>query len=174
MVFTSHENALEKLKQQKGARMKVFTTRDEALNFSKSTVVISSDDIGKVSEPGIPYRSPTPQELVIFRKKIEEGNIKGVENYIQENPKYLVSSFETPVILQEGSRYNAMHVAVKANQVEMCKLIVDILGDAGFWAKTFPDENALHANEYRSERLLSYYVNSPDTGVSYYQISFLQ
>ena len=167
-VFTSHEDAIKAMKSVRGARMKTFDTWQDAVAFSNSSLLPSTDLVKKTSEPYIPYRSPTPQELVSFREEIESGNVEAVRNYIKDNPKYLVSSFETPVILHEGSRYNAMHVAAKANQVVICQLVIDVLGDLGFWCTMFQDESDIQANEVRSKRLLDYYVNSPDKSVSYW------
>ena len=42
-------------------------------------------------------------------------------------PRYLIGPGDTPVILQEGFRYNALHVAVKNNRKEMCQVIIDTL-----------------------------------------------
>lgn len=168
LVFTSHKAAVEAMKSLPGARMKRFSTKSEAAEFSVSNSLktCQNDSLNRTAEPTIPYRSPTPQQLVLFRTKIEEGNVAAVEKDIKENPKYLVSSFETPVILQEGSRYNAMHIAVRANQIEMCKLIIRILGDGDFWSLMFPNDSNREANILRSKRLLGYYVNIPEKGVS--------
>ena len=165
-VFSSPEDAIKAMKGVQGARMKTFDTWQDAVAYSNSSLLPSTDLVKKTSEPSIPYRSPTPQQLVSFRKEIESGNVGSVHNYIKDNPKYLVSSFETPVILHEGSRYNGMHVAAKANQVAICQLIIDVLGDPGFWSLMFQDESDIQANDIRSKRLLDYYVNSPDKTVS--------
>ena len=170
-VFSCSKDAIRAMKNVQGARMKGFKTKDEAINFSKSHSTSNTDSVNKISEPTTPFRSPTPQQLVIFREEIKKGNLKSVEEFIKGNPKYLVSSFETPVILHEGSRYNAMHIAAIANKVEICKLVIDTLEDPGFWCSMFGDECNPYANECRSRRLLDYYVNSPDKGVCYCKLS---
>lgn len=47
-----------------------------------------------------PFRFPKCQELVIFRKLIEEGKNHEVEKIIRDNPRYLIGSGDTPSILK--------------------------------------------------------------------------
>ena len=168
LVFVSQNDAIKAMKNLQGARMKMFNTRDEAVKFSKSKALKTStnDSFSKISEPSNPYKTPTTQELGSFRTEVEEGNLEAIEKYIKENPKFLVTSFETPVVLKQSARYNVMHVAAKANQVEVCKLVVNILEDAQFWSMMFPDDVDPQANEHRSQRLLDSYVNIPEKGVT--------
>ena len=104
--------------------------------------------------------------FIQFNRYIEKGNLQSARDCMFQNPRYLVSSGETPVILQEGSRYNAMHVAAKANEVQMCHLIVSTLNDGKFWDLMFPNQEGTELSLRRAERMLDYYVNSPDKGVS--------
>lgn len=101
-----------------------------------------------------------------FNRYIEKGNLESARDCMFQNPRYLVSSGETPVILQEGSRYNAMHVSAKANEVKMCHLIVSTLNDEKFWDLMFPNQEDTELGSRRVKRMLDYYANSPDKGVS--------
>ena len=112
------------------------------------------------------YHFKPLSSFIHFNRYIEKGNLQSAHDCIFQNPRYLVSSGETPVILQEGSRYNAMHVAAKANEVQMCHLIVSTLNDEKFWDLMFPNQEDTALSLRRAERMLDYYVNSPDKGVS--------
>ncbi|KAG7159626.1 Ankyrin repeat and LEM domain-containing protein 2-like 3 [Homarus americanus] len=68
------------------------------------------------AEKPSPYRGPKSQDLVKFRKSIEKGDAGYFNQCIDENPRYLVSSGDTPAILQEGFRYNALHMACRTNK----------------------------------------------------------
>ena len=49
---------------------------------------------------GCAYRGPKPQELVRLRKAIESGDKATVMGLVWANPRYLISSGDTPTILQ--------------------------------------------------------------------------
>lgn len=48
------------------------------------------------------FKGPKTQELVKFRKAIENHDFTLVKSFIEDNPRFLVSSGDTPQILQEG------------------------------------------------------------------------
>jgi hypothetical protein len=50
-----------------------------------------------------PFKGPKAQDLVRLRKMIECGDIDTFTRTIWDNPRYLVSSGDTPAILQVGS-----------------------------------------------------------------------
>ena len=163
-VVSSFQDAVKVSKGVKGSRFKCFPSRLEARTFSLSTLTtvpapIKEDEL-------VSFVSPTPQQLIDFRKNIENGNLDWVRNNIHENPYYIISAYQTPVIVQEGSRYNAMHVGVKSNQLQMCQLIIQILGDDEFLGKLFPDKNPPLFGGIKA-RMLDLFVNSPEKGVSH-------
>lgn len=165
LVFGSHQDAIGEMKNWKGSRMKRFSTRNEAEVFSLSKMA-QDDSTTKAIEPSIPYKTPTPQELDNLMGAVKAGNCEIVKNKLRQNPKYLVTSAEAPVMLHLGSKYNIMHVAAKENRVEICKLVVSMLEDDNFWSLMFPEESNPDANKKRSHRMLDCYVNTPDKAVS--------
>lgn len=175
-VFSSKEQALHAVKKlkNKGARFKPFKTREEAERFSLSSIPSTPSSPGPACKPVDPvgnFKRPTPQELVKFRKLVESGNAQEFLSIVNTNPKYLISSGDTPVVLQEGFRYNALHVAAKADKAEMCKLVVDTVESDSFWCHYLSlnkDMNLSPVHYRRKQFLADLYLNTPDKGVSYF------
>ena len=46
------------------------------------------------------FRGPKPQDLVKLRKAMESGDLDLVKSVVWSNPRYLIGSGDTPVILQ--------------------------------------------------------------------------
>ncbi|XP_061189226.1 ankyrin repeat and LEM domain-containing protein 2-like [Saccostrea echinata] len=178
LVFTDKKLALQSVKKFSGARFKCFKSKEDAEKFSK----LSPDDIASpwkpttkngngaiatlstgVSVESSPFKGPKPQELSKLRKAIEEGDVVTVESLVWENPRFLVSGGDTPVILQEGPRYNALHIAARSNQAGICQLILDTLEDPSFIDKLYG-----HTNETEGTRtnrinfIVDLYLNTPD------------
>lgn len=113
-VFQDKEAALKIAKKHKKSRFKAFQFYHEAVEFScngsehpnNNSAIDCNDgdkkDITTTGEKASPFRTPRPQELIEFRNKIEQGNLISVQEMIDYNPKYLVSSGDTPSILQAG------------------------------------------------------------------------
>lgn len=105
-VYKEKLEALKALKKYKTGRMKTFNSREEAEEYarnggerSKCLIQITSPTEEKSSN----FKGPKPQELVSFRKLIESGDLEAVKNIAWENPRYLVSSGDTPAILQASN-----------------------------------------------------------------------
>lgn len=111
------------------------------------------------------FRGPTSQELVKFRKNIEQGKYEEIHNTVWSNPRYLISSGDTPTILKESFRYNALHVAALAKNAKMCSLILEIVSDVKFIQLFYGKDNARSADEV-SPILLDLYLNMPEKGRS--------
>lgn len=111
-VFEDKESALKVAKKHKKSRFKAFQFYHEAVDFSingaefLNNSVVNGGDGEKtelaitIGEKASPFRTPRPQELTEFRSKIESGNLGYVHEMIDYNPRYLVSSGDTPSILQ--------------------------------------------------------------------------
>lgn len=118
-----------------------------------------------VGEKPSAFRGPTSQELVKFRKMIEQADMESVRNLIWSNPRYLVSSGDTPTILKESFRYNAIHVAAIQKQAKMAKIILETVENPEFIKLLHGKDDDRTAKEV-SEILLDLYLNTPEKGRS--------
>lgn len=106
------------------------------------------------------FKAPKSHELIKFRKEVEANNLNIVYQTVWENPKYLVSSGDTPSILKEGPRYNALHVAAIAKHAQMCKLILQTVEKTSFMELLHGTRN--DATDECTAILLDSYLNTPD------------
>lgn len=118
-----------------------------------------------VGEKASTFRGPTSQELVKFRKMIEQGDMESAQNLIKSNPRYLVSSGDMPTILKESFRYNAVHVAAISKNAQMAALILETVGDPEF-IKLLHGKDDDRTAEDVSNILLDFYLNTPEKGRS--------
>lgn len=166
-VFRSQQDALKKAKEYKGSRFKSFRCKSDATDFAlshpdptrvdKICETISSAVTSEVTKT---IKSPTFQELMKFRRAIEENDIQFVQQCLF-NPKYLISSGDMPVMLQEGTRLHALHVAVKYNKLNMCKLVLNTIQSDSFLQLMYP--GATEDNiAFRKKHLIDLYLNTPE------------
>ena len=174
-VFTDRSEALSCLKKNSEARFRAFNTKEEAEAFASGQLTtpirqLSRELSPSPVEPVSKYKGPKQRELTIYRKLIEKGDVENVSKTIYCNPRYLISSSDTPVIIQEGCHYNSLHVAAKAGQRDVCELIVDSLNDVNFWRMlNTSDSNDLEFDSLNARRkafVLDLYLNTPDKAVS--------
>ncbi len=107
------------------------------------------------------FPAPKAQDLVRFRKEIEQNNVQKVYELICLNPRYLVSSGDTPSILKEGPRYNALHVAAINKHARMAKLILQTVEQTQFIEHLHGFKNDPNI-EIMCQNLLESYLNTPD------------
>ncbi|CAO1399721.1 unnamed protein product [Diamesa hyperborea] len=163
-VFTDKIDALKIFKTYKDSRLKSFKNRNDALKFAKiglsSIVQDVKSPLSQKSLEKSNFPAPKSQDLVKFRKDIEANNIDKVYKTIWSNPRYLVSSGDTPSIMKEGPRYNALHIAAMNNLPKMAKLILQTLEQTSFIELLHgcKDSNA----DELSQLLLESYLNTPD------------
>ncbi|XP_052825280.1 ankyrin repeat and LEM domain-containing protein 2 isoform X2 [Octopus bimaculoides] len=154
------------MKKYKDARFKSFQTLQEAEEFTKSNLASIADDSVAVKLAGLNekgnYRMPRTIELLKMRELIESGQYKNFKQLITCNPYFLVSSGDTPPLLHVGARYNAFHIAAKMNKPEIIKIILEVIQDPNFFCKLYGINDDSICD--RTERLIDYYLNTPDKG----------
>ncbi|NXD91597.1 ANKL2 protein, partial [Chaetorhynchus papuensis] len=108
------------------------------------------------------YKSPRTQDLTAkLRKAVEKGDTATFSELIWSNPRYLIGSGDNPTIVQEGCRYNVMHVAAKENQPAICQLLLDTLENPEFMRLMYPDDNDVMLKK-RIQYIVDLYLNTPD------------
>lgn len=169
LIFESKTEALNILKKYKGSRFKVFDNEKDAILFSKQRILTELNTNGtnisaqNVEKSLSPFSSPHTRDLTQLRKAIEKGDYERVKDIIWSNPRYLVSSGETPVVLMEGPRYNACHISAKECKSHILQLILNTVSDRKFMKMLFPcDESEI--TDIRIDFLLDLYLNTPDKG----------
>ncbi|NXP06961.1 ANKL2 protein, partial [Thinocorus orbignyianus] len=186
-VYEDKKEALQAVKMIKGSRFKAFSNREDAEKFakgicdyfpspSKSSLCLSPVKMGSFNRDGLcspetdsankeranSYKSPRTQDLTAkLRKAVEKGDIVTFSELIWSNPRYLIGSGDNPTVVQEGCRYNVMHVAAKENQPGICQLLLDTLENPEFMRLMYPDDNdAMLKN--RIQYIVDLYLNTPD------------
>ncbi|XP_076778441.1 ankyrin repeat and LEM domain-containing protein 2 isoform X2 [Arvicanthis niloticus] len=190
-VYEDKREALQAVKLIKGSRFKAFPTREDAEKFargicdylpspSKTMPLLSpvkavlcgsdglkdglclaeSETVNK--ERANSYKSPRTQDLTAqLRKAVEKGEEHTFSDLIWSNPRYLIGSGDNPTIVQEGCRYNVMHVAAKENQASMCQLTLETLENPEFMRLMYPDDNK-DMLQKRILYIVDLYLNTPD------------
>ncbi|XP_058230651.1 ankyrin repeat and LEM domain-containing protein 2 isoform X2 [Hemibagrus wyckioides] len=140
-----------------------------ALVFSKDALsVCPSEGVSLAETDGInrekanSFKSPRPQDLTArLRVCVERGDEASFTELVWSNPRYLIGSGDNPTVLQEGCRYNVMHVAAKENQAGVAQLLLDTLENPDFMRLMYPDDpdSMLHQ---RIRYIVDLYLNTPD------------
>ncbi|KAH1180251.1 ankyrin repeat and LEM domain-containing protein 2 isoform X1 [Mauremys mutica] len=187
-VYDDKKEALQAVKMIKGSRFKAFSNREDAEKFakgicdyfpspSKSSLSLSPVKIGPLfnrdglcspetetinKERANSYKSPRTQDLTAkLRKAVEKGDEATFSELIWSNPRYLIGSGDNPTIVQEGCRYNVMHVAAKENQAGISQLLLDTLENPEFMRLMYPDDDEVMLQE-RIRYIVDLYLNTPD------------
>ncbi|NXH23045.1 ANKL2 protein, partial [Bucco capensis] len=185
-VYEDKKEALQAVKMLKGSRFKAFANREDAEKFakgicdyfpspSKSSLCLSPVKLGSFrdglcspetesanKERANSYKSPRTQDLTAkLRKAVEKGDTAAFSELIWSNPRYLIGSGDNPTVVQEGCRYNVMHVAAKENQPGICQLLLDTLENPDFMRLMYPDDNEVMLKN-RIQYIVDLYLNTPD------------
>ncbi|XP_030625724.1 ankyrin repeat and LEM domain-containing protein 2 isoform X2 [Chanos chanos] len=186
-VYVDREKALKAMGRMKGSRFKAFHSREDAEKFAKgetergpSPQKPSSDD-SKTSPGGLnrhsgepvneeavgvekanEFRSPRTQDLTgKLKKAVEMGDEEVFSQLVWSNPRYLIGSGDNPTIIQEGCRYNVLHVAAKENQPGIARLLLETLESPAFMRLMYPDDKEMMLWQ-RIRYIVDLYLNTPD------------
>ncbi|XP_046495745.1 ankyrin repeat and LEM domain-containing protein 2 [Equus quagga] len=187
-VYEDKKEALQAVRMIKGSRFKAFSSREDAEKFargicdyfpspSKTSLPLSPVKIAPLfSNDGLylsesetvnkeranSYKNPRTQDLTAkLRKAVEKGEDDTFADLIWSNPRYLIGSGDNPTIVQEGCRYNVMHVAAKENQASICQLTLETLENPEFMRLMYPDDNP-GMLQNRICYIVDLYLNTPD------------
>uniref|UniRef100_A0A665X340 Ankyrin repeat and LEM domain-containing protein 2 n=1 Tax=Echeneis naucrates TaxID=173247 RepID=A0A665X340_ECHNA len=184
-VYTDKKDALQAVKMMKGARFKAFPNRQDAEKFAKGIcdycpspnkstpcvspvkpcLVVSKDnmEVDTINrERANSYKSPRTQDLTAkLRKAVEKGDESAFSELVLSNPRYLIGSGDNPTIVQEGCRYNVMHVAAKENQAGIAQLLLNTLENPEFMRLMYPDDQEVMLQK-RIRYIVDLYLNTPD------------
>lgn len=88
-------------------------------------------------------RFPTPkiQELTAMAREINAQNNDAVKARVKANPKILINDCDRPTTVQEGCRYNALHVAAKCDNDKIISYILDKVGSVKFMSWLYPNKS---------------------------------
>lgn len=182
LIFTEIKEASKVLKKFHGSRMKTFRSKEEALDYvtngdesffedSTQDLVESLEKLNinnkndggdkEKGDQGEKFPSVEPGALNKLRKSIEAGDYEEVEKTIWSNPRCLVTVCDSAVYLQAGPKYNACHIAARANKSEILALILDTITNFSFIKKLYPNEPDANI-QARVTHLLDSYLNTPD------------
>ncbi|XP_068946733.1 ankyrin repeat and LEM domain-containing protein 2 isoform X2 [Petaurus breviceps papuanus] len=187
-VYEDKKEALQAVKMIKGSRFKAFSKREDAEKFAKGICdyfpspnktcfplspvktgpffnqdgLCSPESESVNKERANSFKSPRTQDLTArLRKAVEKGDEALFTELTWNNPRYLIGSGDNPTIVQEGCRYNVMHVATKENQARICQLILDTLENPEFMRLMYPDDGEAMLQE-RIRYIVDLYLNTPD------------
>lgn len=171
-IYLDIQTALKVIQNNKKGRLKIFKNHSEAVAYVRTGYEQLSSNYSTViptvvtQEKSSNFKAPEIQELQAFKRLIENGDLECVKKTIWKNPRYLISSADTPAILQMGSRYNALHIAANKNKPEMCELILNTVGDSKFMQWHYGEEECKKMYLNPAQIMLDLYLNTPDKGLN--------
>jgi len=86
-------------------------------------------------------RTPTAKDISAFSRCIRDCLNDQVESIIWTNPKILVTEVDTPILLHEGCRYNALHIAARNGNSRATKIILKAIGSKKFMDILYPEDD---------------------------------
>lgn len=95
-----------------------------------------------------------------MRKAIEKNNNDKFEELIKENPRFIINTdIDSATILQEGFRFNAMHIACRSSNFYVVERILSLLRNLQWLTHVFNTDSCL---KERCSYLLDSFINTPD------------
>ncbi|UJR35490.1 hypothetical protein I4U23_028244 [Adineta vaga] len=174
-VFNDMKSAfiLCKKYSKHNSRVKIFANRDDAENFIQQTRNNSTNNIDlnmsieQTSKPvtndveKLPYSDVPTSELTKLYNLAEKGDENEFERLIWTNPRYLISSGDSPTIVKISVRYNSMHVAALSGQSGIIRLLIKTIKNVHFIRRLYVNDTE-EQTQQRIQFILDMYVNTPD------------
>ncbi|KAL6268130.1 hypothetical protein P5V15_001221 [Pogonomyrmex californicus] len=168
-VYLEMQTALKVINTYKKGRLKSFKNYSDAVAYAKTGYkqcsCNHSTTTAMIQEQSNNFRAPKTQEFIAFKRLIEDGDLEAVKNIVWENPRYLISSADTPAILQMGYRYNALHIAAKNDKPEICEFILNTVGDSKFMQLYYGEDKCKTYLNF-AQMMQNFYLNTPDKGLN--------
>ncbi|PAV56014.1 hypothetical protein WR25_14369 [Diploscapter pachys] len=126
----------------------------------------SSSASGSIAaEPTIPHSSVSRIQMTELKKLIEKDDIDGFNKLVNSNPRFLVNtSGDTPAIVMEGFRYNALHISAKAGSWRVTQRITQLINNLQFLVNLYGTTEA--DARHRMVNIVDSYLNTPDKGAN--------
>lgn len=135
MVFTELKLAIKFMESNKGKnpRFRKFRNLADAEKFCQNGPGLY-EPANFQDEPQVEFPSPKRSELVELEKFIRNNEMDRVELLIESNPCYLINAKigDSPTVLKEGCNWNALHIAARNGNSEICRLILEKLNDSRY------------------------------------------
>uniref|UniRef100_A0A915DK25 Uncharacterized protein n=1 Tax=Ditylenchus dipsaci TaxID=166011 RepID=A0A915DK25_9BILA len=113
-----------------------------------------------VIEPVTPYKSLPSYRFTDLRMAIEKKRNEDFDKLLKENPRFLVNTNnDLPTIVQEGYRYNALHISCRSSNFYVAKRILDFACDYNWLTDAYGTDAGV---KERSEVFLDALLNTPD------------
>lgn len=100
------QSALKMIQKYKKGRLKIFKNYFDAVTYVRTGYEQPSGNYSTVlpttvtQEKSSNFKAPETQELQAFKRLIKNGDLECVKTTVWKNPRYLISSGDTPAILQ--------------------------------------------------------------------------
>ena len=183
--------ALCKKYSKHNSRVKIFANRTDAENFitEQRNNTSQSDELNMSIEPiskpvtndaeKLPYSDVPTSELTKLYNLVEKGDANEFERLVWTNPRYLISSGDSPTIVkvkiacsfhssgmifllvQISVRYNCMHVAALTGQATIIRLLIKTIKNIHFVRRLYVNDTE-EQTQKRIQFILDMYLNTPD------------
>jgi len=148
------------------ARFSSFNSEDEAQNYLTKILncpIVDSNKSVELTPTSKPtFSSLNQTNLNVLISAINKGDVDQFDKLVRQNPHYLWSSSNLPVILMPKPRYNSLHLAARAGHSNIITKIVETLQSDSFYEMLqFPKEQKTQFVNH----ILDAYFNAPDNSL---------
>ncbi|MES1901997.1 MAG: Ankyrin repeat and LEM domain containing 2 [Paramarteilia canceri] len=152
------------MKANKDSRLFIKDHYDPNLNSTDKVVENVPNSESTFSSPSEPIRKGPYDRLKKFRTTLESGNSLTARALILDCPRLLINlESDSPTILHDGFRLNALHIATRAKQLGVCSMILEMVENIDFLARATQVSDKDFLKHYK-DRMLSLFLNIGEGG----------